>query len=53
VTNPQVETVLAAAAAVRSFGPDIRRIVRRILAAGVRMGAHELTHSRDRRREDR
>jgi hypothetical protein len=45
VTNHQIELVLAAAAAGRAFGPDVRRALRRILAAGVRLGAVELTRS--------
>lgn len=40
------ETVLAAAAAARAFGPDVRRVIRRVLAAGVRMGASELVQAR-------
>jgi hypothetical protein len=41
-----VQTVLAAAAAARAFGPDARRIIRRVLAAGVRAGASELVQAR-------
>lgn len=40
-----MELVLAAATAARAFGPDVRRALRRILAAGVRLGAIELTRS--------
>nr|WSX75759.1 hypothetical protein OH826_19020 [Streptomyces sp. NBC_00899] len=43
---PSAETVLAAAAAARVFGPDVRKIVRRVLAAGVRLGASELVQAR-------
>lgn len=44
---PSAETVLAAAAAARVFGPDIRKIIRRVLAAGVRLGASELVQARN------
>lgn len=48
VSNPQsAETLLAAAAAARAFGPDVRRM----LAAGVHLGASELTHTRTRGRQ--
>lgn len=46
MTNYQIEVVLTAAAVARAYGPDVRRLVRRVLAAGVRMGASELIHSR-------
>jgi hypothetical protein len=49
--NHQIEIVLTAAAAARAFGPDVRRLVRRILAAGVRLGASEMI--RDRRYGER
>jgi len=52
VTHPQsAQAVLAAAAAARAFAPDVRKLVRRILAAGVRLGASELTYIRSSRRE--
>ncbi len=44
--NHQIDVVLAAAAAMRAFGPDVRRLSRRVLAAGVRLGASELTRTR-------
>jgi hypothetical protein len=46
VTNHQIEIVLTAAAVARAFGPDVRRLVRRILAAGVRLGASEMIRAR-------
>ena len=54
MTNHQIEVVLTAAAAARAYGPDARRLVRRVLAAGVRLGALELVQSRNGRhgRED-
>ncbi|NJP43287.1 hypothetical protein [Actinacidiphila epipremni] len=46
MTNPQSpETALAVLAAARAFGPDVRKVVRRVLAAGVRLGATELSRS--------
>lgn len=42
----QIEVVLTAAAVARAFGPDARRLVRHVLAAGVRLGVSELIHSR-------
>lgn len=48
MTQPlSADTVLAAAAAARAFGPDARRIIRRVLAAGVRLGASELVQARN------
>ncbi|MEC3992078.1 hypothetical protein VSR01_00345 [Actinacidiphila sp. DG2A-62] len=46
MTNHQIEAVLTAAAVARAYGPDVRRLVRRVLAAGVRTGASELVRSR-------
>ncbi|WP_160145140.1 hypothetical protein [Actinacidiphila yanglinensis] len=46
MTNQHLEALLAAAAAARAFGHDVRRIIRRVLAAGVRLGATELVQSR-------
>ena len=45
ITPHSTETVLAVLAAARAFGPDVRKAVRRVLAAGVRTGASELTQS--------
>jgi hypothetical protein len=49
VKNLQLVTdVVTAVTAARLFGADVRRIARRVIAAGVRMGAAELArcHSR-------
>ncbi|HEY3480493.1 MAG TPA: hypothetical protein VGL02_16475 [Streptomyces sp.] len=45
ITPQSTEAVLAGLAAARAFGPDVRKVVRRVLAAGVRTGASELTQS--------
>jgi hypothetical protein len=39
---------VATAVAVRVFGADVRRLARRVLAAGVRAGTTELVRSRAR-----
>lgn len=44
--NHQIDMALTAAAVALAFGPDVRRLVRHVLAAGVRLGTSELIHSR-------
>lgn len=54
MNNPQpAQTVLIAVALARAFGPDVRKIIRRVLAAGVRTGASELAQARHDQQEGR
>ncbi|MCO8308791.1 MULTISPECIES: hypothetical protein [Streptomyces] len=47
VTHDVANSVLASAIALRVFTPDAMALARRLLGAGVRLGAAALTESRD------
>jgi hypothetical protein len=46
--NYDVASLLALAAAVRAFAPDVQYLLRRLLSAGVRVGAASLVEKHQR-----